>query len=177
MTETLFELSFLLAAPFWALMILAPGRRLTDRIAASPLPMVPVLLVYLALAAPVFGELWTAVRSPDLGTWQELLALPGGAGAVWAQVIAWDLFLGQWMYREARALGISALVMGPVLVLSILLSPIGVAVFLLLRAVKRRVPAPPERNGDAAHHSHSPTAHGPTAHAGPAAQQAQPTLE
>ncbi|MBR7672473.1 hypothetical protein [Streptomyces daliensis] len=45
--------------------------------------------------------------------------------------------------------------------------------------MKRRVPAPPERNGDAAHHSHShsQTAHDPTAHAGPAAQQAQPTLE
>ncbi|MCK7623093.1 ABA4-like family protein [Streptomyces sp. RS10V-4] len=141
MTEhTLFTLAFTLAAPFWALLILAPGRRLTDRIAASPLPMVPVIGVYLALAVPVFPQLWAAVSRPDLAGFQELLALGGGAGAIWAQLIAWDLFLGQWMYREARALGIHPLVMAPLLVLTILLSPISVLLFLALRgAVRLRV--------------------------------------
>ncbi|MGP8302974.1 ABA4-like family protein [Streptomyces inhibens] len=132
--STLFDLAFFLAAPFWALLILAPGRRWTDRIAASPLPMVPVIAVYLALAVPVFPQLWAAVSRPDLAGFQELLRLDGGAGAIWAQVIAWDLFLGQWMYREARALGIHPLVMGPLLVLTVLLSPIGVLLFLGIRA-------------------------------------------
>ncbi|MFF7412668.1 ABA4-like family protein [Streptomyces lydicus] len=136
--STLFDLAFLLAAPFWALMILAPGWRFTDRIAASPLPMVPVLAVYLVLAAGVFPQLWAAVSHPDLVGFQELLRLGGGAGAIWAQVIAWDLFLGQWMYREARALRIHPLVMGPLLVLTVLLSPFGVLLFLALRAVVRR---------------------------------------
>ncbi|WP_329393824.1 ABA4-like family protein [Streptomyces lydicus] len=136
--STLFDLAFLLAAPFWALMILAPGWRFTDRIAASPLPMVPVLAVYLVLAAGVFPQLWAAVSHPDLAGFQELLRLGGGAGAIWAQVIAWDLFLGQWMYREARALRIHPLVMGPLLVLTVLLSPFGVLLFLALRAVARR---------------------------------------
>ncbi|MFH8633008.1 ABA4-like family protein [Streptomyces lydicus] len=136
--STLFDLAFLLAAPFWALMILAPGWRFTDRIAASPLPMVPVLAVYLVLAAGVFPQLWAAVSHPDLAGFQELLRLGGGAGAIWAQVIAWDLFLGQWMYREARALRIHPLVMGPLLVLTVLLSPFGVLLFLALRAVVRR---------------------------------------
>ncbi|MEV7379366.1 ABA4-like family protein [Streptomyces lydicus] len=140
--STLFDLAFLLAAPFWALMILAPGWRFTDRIAASPLPMVPVLAVYLVLAAGVFPQLWAAVSHPDLAGFQELLRLGGGAGAIWAQVIAWDLFLGQWMYREARALRIHPLVMGPLLVLTVLLSPFGVLLFLALRAVVRRRAAP-----------------------------------
>ncbi|KUL49048.1 hypothetical protein ADL22_08750 [Streptomyces sp. NRRL F-4489] len=135
--RTLFSLAFALAAPFWALLILAPGRRWTDRIAASPLPMVPVIGVYLALAIPVFPQLWAAVSRPDLAGFQRLLALGGGAGAIWAQLIAWDLFLGQWMYREARTLGIHPLVMAPLLVLTILLSPIGVLLFLLLRAAVR----------------------------------------
>lgn len=134
----LFNLAFTLAAPFWALLILAPGWRWTDRIAASPLPMVPVLAVYLALAVPVFPQLWAAVSRPDLAGFQELLRLGGGAGAIWAQVIAWDLFLGQWMYREARKLRIHPLVMGPLLALTVLLSPIGVLLFLPLRAAARR---------------------------------------
>ncbi|MGA5562170.1 ABA4-like family protein [Streptomyces platensis] len=137
-TPTLFDLAFTLAAPFWALLILAPGWRWTDRIAASPLPMVPVLAVYVALAVPVFPQLWAAVSRPDLAGFQELLRLGGGAGAIWAQVIAWDLFVGQWMYREARELSIHPLVMGPLLLLTVLLSPLGVLLFLALRAVARR---------------------------------------
>ncbi|MER6995912.1 ABA4-like family protein [Streptomyces sp. NPDC000410] len=138
MTVILFELSFWLAAPVWLLMIFAPGRRWTGRIAASPLTVVPILLVYLGLAAPVFPELWAAVRQPDLETFRDLVALADGAGAIWAQVIAWDLLIGQWMYLEARRLGLHPLLMGPLLVLTILLSPIGLLVFLGLRAVKGR---------------------------------------
>ncbi|MFE7619383.1 ABA4-like family protein [Streptomyces sp. NPDC057496] len=136
MTGALFEISFLLAAPFWLLMILAPGLRLTARVAASPLTVLPVLTVYLLMAVPVLPELWDAVRSPDIDTFRDLTALANGAGAIWAQVIAWDLLLGQWMFLEGRRLGISPWVMGPLLVLTILLSPFGLLVFLVLRAVR-----------------------------------------
>ncbi|WP_128377596.1 ABA4-like family protein [Streptomyces cavernae] len=138
MTGFLFELSFWLAAPVWLLMIFAPAWGPTGRIAGSPLTVVPVLLVYVALAVPVFPELWTAVSSPDIDTFRELTAHPDGAGAVWAQVIAWDLLIGQWMYREARRLGISALLMGPLLVFTILLSPFGLLLFLALRTATSR---------------------------------------
>ncbi|WP_436844880.1 abscisic acid-deficient protein Aba4 family protein [Streptomyces roseoverticillatus] len=102
--------------------------------------MVPILLAYLAPAIPVFPDLWTAVSSPDLDAFRRLTALPGGAAAIWAQVIAWDLLIGQWMYREAGRLGISALLMGPLLAFTILLSPFGPLVFLALRTAKRRRP-------------------------------------
>jgi hypothetical protein len=136
MTGFLFELSFWLVAPVWLLMIFAPHRRLTARVAASPLTVVPVLLVHVAMAIPVFPELWAAVSSPDIDVFRDLTARANGAGAVWAQVIAWDLLLGQWMYREARRLGIHPLVMGPLLVLTILLSPIGLLIFLVVRAAR-----------------------------------------
>ncbi|MER7517602.1 ABA4-like family protein [Streptomyces sp. NPDC126499] len=145
MTGLLFELSFLLAAPVWLLMILAPGRRLTDRIAASPLTVLPVLAVYLVLALPVLPELWAAVSSPDIDTFRELTALANGAGAIWAQVIAWDLLLGQWMYREGRRLGLSPFLMGPLLLLTILLSPFALPLFLLIRALRRTGKPVPDR--------------------------------
>ncbi|MFE6162976.1 ABA4-like family protein [Streptomyces sp. NPDC056486] len=135
MTGFLFELSFYLAAPVWLLMIFAPGWRTTARITASPLTVVPILAVYTAMALPVFPELWAAVSRPDIDGFRELLVLANGAGAIWAQVIAWDLLIGQWMYREARRIGIHPLVTGPLLVLTILLSPFGLLLFLLLRAV------------------------------------------
>ncbi|MEV0322418.1 ABA4-like family protein [Streptomyces sp. NPDC050658] len=141
MTGFLFELSFWLAAPVWLLMIFAPGWRATERIAASPLTVVPVLVVFLTMALPVFPELWAAVSSPDIDGFRELLVLANGAGAIWAQVIAWDLLIGQWMYREARRIGVHPLVTGPLLVLTILLSPFAMLLFLLIRAAANRRPA------------------------------------
>ncbi|WP_031075381.1 ABA4-like family protein [Streptomyces sp. NRRL S-118] len=138
MTVFLFELSFFLAAPVWLLMILAPNWSWTSRVAASPLTVVPILLVYLGLAAPVLPELWTAVREPDLDAFRDLTALADGAGAIWAQVIAWDLLIGQWMFLESRRLGLHPLLTGPLLVLTILLSPVGLLVFLTLRWAKSR---------------------------------------
>ncbi|GAA4672637.1 hypothetical protein GCM10023347_28310 [Streptomyces chumphonensis] len=136
MTDLLFDLAFWLAAPVWLLMIVAPGRRVTDRVAASPVTVVPVLAVYLALALPVLPELWAAVTDPSRAGFQDLMALDAGAGAIWAQVIAWDLLVGQWMYREARRLRVHPLVMSPLLVATILLAPVGVLLFLALRALR-----------------------------------------
>ncbi|MFC8228036.1 ABA4-like family protein [Streptomyces sp. NPDC057287] len=134
MTGALFEMTFMAAAPFWLLMIFAPRWRPTLRLAASPLTVLPVLTLWAVMAAPVFPELWAAVSSPDIDTFRELTALANGAGAVWAQIIAWDLLLGQWMFLEARRLGLSPLVTGPLLVLTILLSPLGLLVLLVIRA-------------------------------------------
>ncbi|MEU5345291.1 ABA4-like family protein [Streptomyces sp. NPDC020766] len=138
MTGFLFDLSFWLAAPVWLLMIFAPGWGPTARIAASPLTAVPILAVYLVMALPVFPELWAVVTNPDIDKFRDLMVLANGAGAIWAQVIAWDLLIGQWMYREARRTGIHPLVMGPLLAFTILLSPFGLLLFLLLRAVRGR---------------------------------------
>ncbi|MEU8891996.1 ABA4-like family protein [Streptomyces sp. NPDC048442] len=135
MTGFLFDLSFFLACPFWLLMVFAPRWRRTVRIAGSPLTVLPILAVYLTMALPVFPQLWAAVSSPSLDGFRELMVLANGAGAIWAQVIAWDLLLGQWMFLEARRLGLHPLLMGPLLVLTIVLSPIGLLIFLAIRAV------------------------------------------
>ncbi|MGY3683815.1 ABA4-like family protein [Streptomyces sp. TE33382] len=137
MTGALFEITFYLTAPFWLLMIFAPHWGTTTRIVSSPLTVLPVLAVYLVLALPVFPELWTAVSNPDIDAFRDLAALGNGAGALWAQVIAWDLLLGQWMFLQARKLAVSPLVMGPLLVLTILLSPFGLLIFLVIRAVRQ----------------------------------------
>ncbi|MFJ3902654.1 ABA4-like family protein [Streptomyces sp. NPDC090025] len=137
-TAQLFDLSFLLVAPFWLLMILAPAWRVTEKAAASPLTVLPILAVYLLLAVPVLPELWSAVSRPDLDSFRALTALPEGASALWAQVLAWDLLLGQWIYRESRRLALSPFLTGPLLVLTVLLSPFALLLFLPLRAIRSR---------------------------------------
>ncbi|MFD7549033.1 ABA4-like family protein [Streptomyces sp. NPDC059816] len=138
MTDLLFDLAFWCATPVWLLMIFAPRWSVTVRVASSPLTALPILVVYTVLVLPVLPELWALVTSPTLEGMHELTALADGAGAVWAQIIAWDLLIGQWIFLEARRLKISPWVTGPLLVFAILLSPFALPVFLLLRAVRMR---------------------------------------
>jgi hypothetical protein len=143
-TGLLFELTFLAAAPFWALMILAPRWSWTVRIAGSPLIVVPVLLIYLALVLPAFGQVLPAVAAPTLDGIRALLGTADGAAAAWAHMLAFDLFAGRWIWLDGRERRISALVTSPVLLLTILLGPVGLLVHLALRPVssRRTVPAP-----------------------------------
>ncbi|MEU5696376.1 ABA4-like family protein [Actinosynnema sp. NPDC020468] len=133
MTGFLFELTFWLTVPFWGLMIFAPTWSGTLRIASSPLIAVPPLVLYTGLVAGHLPELWATMSSPELGELREFLGSSWGASAVWAQVIAWDLLIGAWMYREGRRLGVHPLVMGPLLLGTIILSPFGFLVFLVIR--------------------------------------------
>ena len=131
----LFTLSFPLAAPFWTLMILAPGWSMTRRIIGSPLIVVPPALVYALVVLPELGAVLPAVTDPSPAAVALLLGSPVGAAAGWAHFVAFDLFVGRWMYLDARERGIHPLVMAPVLVLTILLAPLGLLVYLMLRAV------------------------------------------
>ena len=145
--QALFDLAFPLAAPFWLLMIVAPAWGWTHRIVSSPLVVVPPLLVYVALLLPQFAAFAAPVVSPDLPGLTAVLGTPAGAAAIWAHAIGFDLFVGRWMYLDARERGIHPLVMAPVLVLTILLSPLGLLTHLAIRTARPRVAGrPPSRN-------------------------------
>ncbi|GAA3082756.1 ABA4-like family protein [Streptosporangium carneum] len=133
MTEALFQLSFLAAAPFWALMIVAPTWSRTRRIAGSPLIVLPSLAVCLTLLVPLLPDFWPVVTRPTLAGLTALTADPRALAALWAQIIAWDLLVGRWMYLDSRERGIHPLPMAPLLVLTILLSPLALPVYLALR--------------------------------------------
>ncbi|MEU1843060.1 ABA4-like family protein [Micromonospora sediminicola] len=134
MSATLFGLTFALAAPFWALMILAPRWSWTARIVGSPLIVAPVLLVYAVLVLPALGAVLPVVTAPTLDGLRELLGTADGAAAAWAHMIGFDLFVGRWIWQDARDRGVPAAVLAPVLVLTVLLGPLGLAAHLGLRA-------------------------------------------
>ncbi|MGI5237115.1 ABA4-like family protein [Dactylosporangium sp. CA-139066] len=136
MSQTLFQLAFLVAVPFWALMILTPTWRWSHRIVSSPLIVLPTLVVWAFAIAPAFGDFAREMLNPDLAGVRALLSRDEVVAAVWAQVIAWDLFIGRFVYLDSRRRGLHPLLMAPVLVLTILLSPIGFPLYLALRQLK-----------------------------------------
>jgi hypothetical protein len=140
MTQLLFDLTFYVAAPFWALMILAPWWSWTRRIIGSPLIVLPPLAIYIVQIAPILGQFATAMLRPSLDGVHDVLATVDGTAAIWAHLIAFDLFVGRWMYLDSREKGLHGLLMAPVYVLTILLSPFGLVAYFAIRVLaKRRV--------------------------------------
>ncbi|MFJ6198981.1 ABA4-like family protein [Micromonospora sp. NPDC092111] len=146
MSGTLFTLTFAVAAPFWALMILLPRWSRTLRIIRSPLIVLPVVAIYAMLVLPALGAVLPAVLSPTLDGVRDLLGTADGTAAAWAHLIAFDLFVGRWAWLDSRERGVPPLVMAPVLVLTILLGPLGLAGYL---AVRTRWPRPPGASASA----------------------------
>jgi len=130
-----FDASFLLVAPFWALVILAPTWDRTEQVVDSPLVVLPAALLYLAVLLPQAGTVASGVLSPSLGDLTALLATDAGATLAWVHFLAFDLFVGRWIYRDARQRGVSPLVSSPLLVLTLLFGPVGFAGYCTLRPV------------------------------------------
>ena len=131
--ETLFQASFLLVAPFWIAMIALPGLPLTQRIVASPWIAAPAALLYVALVLPGLFGVVGAVANPSLGPIAALLGTPEGATVAWVHFLAFDLFVGRWIYLDARGRGVRWWVTSPLLFLTLMLGPTGLLGYLLVR--------------------------------------------
>ncbi|MER7207406.1 ABA4-like family protein [Streptosporangium sp. NPDC020072] len=133
--DTLFTITFPLTVPFWALMVFAPTWSITHRIISSPLIILPQLAIYLTLAIPRFPDLWEVVSRPDLDLITAFFGRRDGAAILWAHVIAFDVFIARWMYLDSRERRVHPLLMGPLLVFTLLLSPMGLLIYLAIRTV------------------------------------------
>jgi hypothetical protein len=131
---TVFSLSGLLVLPLWVLLILLPGWNLTARIARSPLVSLAPALLYAALVVPRLGVILPAVLRPELGAIAGLLGSPEGATIAWAHFLAFDLFVGRWVYLDAKERAISSWIVSPILFLVLMVGPVGFVLYLGVRA-------------------------------------------
>ncbi|MEZ3117724.1 ABA4-like family protein [Halobaculum sp. MBLA0147] len=133
-TATVFGGSFLLVAPVWALVILAPTWHVTERVARSRLVVLPAALLYVVLIASQFETAAATVLSPSVAGVTALFATNLGATAAWVHFLAFDLFVGRWVYLDARRRELSPVVVSPVLCLTLLFGPAGFVAYLTVRA-------------------------------------------
>lgn len=136
--ELVFRISSLLVMPMWLGMILAPRWTWTRRIMSSPTVVVIPAALYVALVLPGIANILPVVMQPELATIAKLLGTPEGATIGWVHFLAFDLFVGRWVYLDAHERGLSPWVVSPVLFLVLMLGPLGFCVYLLLRAVHPR---------------------------------------
>lgn len=136
--DTIFQLSNLLVMPFWFLMILLPHWDWTKRIMASLWIVVPAALLYAILVAPNLLSLFGDLASPSLARIAELLGTPEGATIAWAHFLAFDLFAGRWAYLDSRSHSFTAWLVSPILFLILMFGPLGLLLYLGVRALLLR---------------------------------------
>ena len=131
----------------WVILALAPKRQI---VVPSVFFAGSVLLacLYAGLIIPLMAG-WISDGGPvgrppaDFTTLVGVMALfdsPGGATIGWIHYLAFDLFVGIWIARNADAHKISRWLQAPILFFTLMAGPIGLLLYLLLRALKGKKP-------------------------------------
>jgi hypothetical protein len=134
--ETLFSTANMLAMAGWLALLVAPRRRVLHwHVAGIGIPalLAAAYAVLLALHAPGAEGGFSSLAGVAA-----LFATPGVLLAGWLHYLAFDLFLGAWMCRRAAAEGMNPWLVRLCLPPTFLAGPVGLLLFLGLRAATRK---------------------------------------
>ncbi len=151
MWQALFGLTNLIAAAAWILLAFFPRKPLTNS-AVLYLGAGLLCLCYVVIFVVLFGGFADPGRVPgsaaaDLSDYsiegiRALFQSDGGIVLGWTHYLAFDLFTGLWIARDADAKGFSRPVQLPFLAATFLAGPIGLLLWLMMRERRAREGAP-----------------------------------
>ncbi|QPC99523.1 ABA4-like family protein [Qipengyuania soli] len=144
MWHTVFGIANLLAMAMWAALILLP--RKPALLAAILYLGVGMLCLAYALGISAILAGLVDPKGPGGGTVdfttiegvRSIFASDGGVTIGWIHYLAFDLFVGLWIARDADAKEFSRLVQAPILFLTFMAGPFGLFVWLLVRERRAR---------------------------------------
>ena len=136
--ELAFTICNLGVMPAWLLLGIAPTWTYTQRLVhAMWIPLLLAVGYILAFAlntdAPEGGDF------SSLSGVMQLFTSPFAVLAGWIHYLAFDLFVGAWEVRDASRRGVPHLFVVPCLVLTLMLGPVGLMTYLLIRFARTRV--------------------------------------
>lgn len=121
----------------WVLLIiLGPRRWVAPLVTGAILP-----LLLAALYGPLIAAHWSETPGGGFGSLSQVATLFSNRWlllAGWVHYLAFDLFVGSWEVRDARAHRISHWLVIPCLILTFLFGPIGLFLYFILRLAKVR---------------------------------------
>lgn len=126
--------------PAWALLFLAPDARITRLyVHSGVLPLILGLVYTGFLTASVFfGQSHPNAAMHSLNGVLHLFSHPVGVLTGWSHFIVFDLFVGAWIARDARAQGLGHLGTLPCLFFALMFGPLGLLLHFLRRLVLGR---------------------------------------
>ncbi len=127
----------------WVILIFLPRR--WPLLLAVPRYLIPLALslLYAGLVSIHFAS----AEGGGYGSLTEVRALFAPDEVLlagWVHYLAFDLFIGGWIAVEADRLGLNRLLQAPILLMTFMFGPVGLALFLLMRAGyarKQEIPA------------------------------------
>lgn len=136
--EMLFKAATYAVLPFWLLLIVAPRWRWTQRLVHGP--------VVLLLLTPIYAYMSLGYAPPpeDMN-FQTLYGVMVGFSAPhivvagWIHYLIFDLFVGAWQVRDAQRRGVPHTLVVLCLVATLMVGPIGLLLYVLVRFFSKRV--------------------------------------
>jgi hypothetical protein len=132
--ELLYTIASFSIIPAWALLIFLPKHKLTNYVVYSY-----AYPYFLGLAYAYF--IISNLGDAGMGSLQELRRSFDNDAillAAWIHYLIFDLFVGSWMVRDAEQNKINHLKITPVLVFTLMVGPIGLLVYLVMRQFERK---------------------------------------
>ena len=133
--ETLFSIANTAVLPGWVLLVFLPRWRGSARlVSAVVIPGLLAILYSYLIGTNIFGAEGGFGSLPGVAQMFENrnLLLAG-----WVHYLAFDLFVGAWEVRDAQRSGVHHLLVVPCLILTLMLGPTGLLLYLAIRAVRR----------------------------------------
>jgi hypothetical protein len=131
--EVLFQIVNIVPLPFWGLMIFAPAWSVTRRLMQTHLAPALFAVLYAILVLPALPTILPLLAKPDFEVIRAELAKPMGFVVAWIHFLAFDLFVGRWIYLDSRERGVSAWLTSPCLFLTLMFGPLGLLCYLAAR--------------------------------------------
>jgi hypothetical protein len=128
--EHLFSILNLIAVAAWLPLVFLPRVRWTTTVLPVAMPLL-LAVIYLVLVAATLPGSEGGFSS--LSGVKALFDNPWALLAGWTHYLAFDLFIGGWEVRDAQRRGIPHLLIVPALVLTFLLGPVGLLLYVAIR--------------------------------------------
>ena len=120
----------------WVILVFLPRR--WSWLNLIPSLFIPIILsvLYSVLIARYFFSAQGGFDS--LANVQQLFTFPAAALAGWVHFLAFDLFVGGVIAKQADKIGLSRLIQAPILLLTFMFGPFGFLLFMLIKMVMLR---------------------------------------
>ena len=137
--RTLFVATNAVSLVAWALLIIGPrGQRTAAIILYFGVGL--LCLAYAVMFAVQYDNVFRGDFTGIEGI-RALFAEDGGVVLGWTHYLAFDLFIGQWIAKDADHKGFSRIAQAPILLLTLFAGPIGLLIWLLIRERRARASA------------------------------------
>lgn len=131
--EFLFRVFSFGVIPFWLLLAFLPNAGITRVLVQSVAPALALGAVYAWLWQSVPGS---AINFTSLEGLRQTFQNDAMLLAGWVHYLVFDLFVGAWIVRDGRRRELWYPLLVPCLFLTFLMGPVGLLVYLVLRATR-----------------------------------------